>query len=553
VAEGSGMTGSAQQQAPAKSGAGGTTAGMGATAAAGNGAMSSAPPADAMQGAEGGSAAGRSAPDPDHTPVCGNGVIEADETCDPIDSCPTAEGCRGTGSTCLRGTLVGDPTKCTAACESETITACSTGDACCPSGCTFASDEDCSKSCGDGHVDASETCEPPSADQACPTSCDDGDACTKDSMTGSAAQCNVECVNAPIKTPSGGDGCCPEGANANNDRDCSPKCGNRVKEEGEFCDGDCPTSCDDDDDCTADSVAGTASTCNVECMHRPIARPANNDRCCPEGANANNDSDCSASCGNGVLEDGELCDGDCPTSCADDDPCTMDRVVGNARTCNAQCQNNPISRTGPSTCMSNDPCIKVERVLSETSCTAACRPTTITQRQNNDECCPSGATAATDNDCEPDCGNGVVEAGEECETGARSTGSGGLPSGTVYDEWSCDGATCKRRFDLTPCGSSAECGSSATCGRAGNCMPMCDSSVPLRPDPVSCGTPGTNCWNCELSNGQHGLCISGNVCLLKCSTDRDCPFGLSCKAYDECGDFMVCDPTGALLDPQQCP
>jgi hypothetical protein len=29
--------------------------------------------------------------------------------------------------------------------------------------------------------------------------------------------------------------------------------------------------------------------------------------------------------------------------------------------------------------------------------------------------------------------------------------------------------------------------------------------------------------------------------------------GLKCKAFDKCGTIMVCDVTGALVEPSVCP
>ena len=47
------------------------------------------------------------------------------------------------------------------------------------------------------------------------------------------------------------------------------------------------------------------------------------DGCCPAGCNLTVDSDCSATCGNGVVEAGETCDGvNCPTDCNDGNACT---------------------------------------------------------------------------------------------------------------------------------------------------------------------------------------------------------------------------------------
>jgi cysteine-rich repeat protein len=200
-----------------------------------------------------------------------------------------------------------------------------------------------------------------------------------------------------------GDGCCPPGANAGNDSDCSPSCGDGVVESGETCDtaiaagrpGACPTSCDDGDSCTTDTLANPG-TCTAACSHTPITAPVNGDGCCPPGANAGNDSDCSPSCGDGVVESGETCDtaiaagqpGACPTSCDDGDACTTDTLA------------NP------------------------GTCTAACSHTPITAPANGDGCCPRGANANDDNDCRPVCGNGVVEAGEQCDDGNTNNGDG---------------------------------------------------------------------------------------------------------------------------------
>ncbi len=38
-------------------------------------------------------------------------------------------------------------------------------------------------------------------------------------------------------------------------------------------------------------------------------------------------------CGNGQLDDFEVCDGDCPTECIDSDFCTDDHMLGSPATC----------------------------------------------------------------------------------------------------------------------------------------------------------------------------------------------------------------------------
>ena len=258
-------------------------------------------------------------------------------------------------------------------------------------------DSHCQFTCGNGVVDTSvgETCDKGIAagtTGACPTTCDDGMACTTDVMSGS--ECQVACINTPITLPTDGDGCCPTGANANNDNDCSATCGNGVVESGESCDtgitsgtGACPTTCNDGVACTTDTLM-SAGTCNAACMYTPITMAKNGDGCCPTGANHSTDTDCPAGCGDGVVETGETCDtaittgtGKCPTSCNDGNACTTDTLVSGG------------------------------------TCQAACTFTAITQPKNGDGCCPAGANANNDNDCKPVCGNGVVEGTEQCDDG----------------------------------------------------------------------------------------------------------------------------------------
>ena len=122
---------------------------------------------------------------------------------------------------------------------------------------------------------------------------------------------------------------------------------------------------------------------NATVVHdTPISTPQGGDRCCPPGATANTDSDCMPVCGNDVVEMGERCDGNCPTSaaaCNDTMACTSDMLMGSA--CGRECVHAPVQAS-----------------------TGA-----------RDMCCPMGASAATDSDCEAVCGNNVVEMGERCD------------------------------------------------------------------------------------------------------------------------------------------
>lgn len=151
-------------------------------------------------------------------------------------------------------------------------------------------DNDCSVSCGNNVVESPELC-----DGNCLSTCaDDGESCTKEVLTGSAAQCNVACTHTKIANAANGDRCCPTGANAKTDSDCLSVCGNGVVESGELCDGNCANSCPDDNmACTTDALTGSASQCNAECEHTPITRAVNGDNCCPPGMSSTADSDCS--------------------------------------------------------------------------------------------------------------------------------------------------------------------------------------------------------------------------------------------------------------------
>lgn len=150
-----------------------------------------------------------------------------------------------------------------------------------------------SPECGDGIMDAGESCDPA---ETCPVACDDGNACTFDALLGDPATCDVSCEVTSIDTCANDDGCCPAACGAIDDNDCSPSCGNGTLESGETCDpeGSCPTSCDDQNACTTDLLTGSAVNCNVTCSHTDVALCANNDGCCPTGCSAANDTDCVA-------------------------------------------------------------------------------------------------------------------------------------------------------------------------------------------------------------------------------------------------------------------
>ena len=250
--------------------------------------------------------------------TCGNGVVDSDvgEKCDTRiasgpGACPSA--CDD-GQACTDDVL--SSSGCLAECVHSSITAPADGDGCCPAGADATTDDDCTSMCGNGVVEAGELCDTGIAAGAgaCPMACDDLQVCTTDVLL-APGTCQAVCNFSMITLPMNGDGCCPAGANSTNDNDCVVVCGNGVHEPpSETCDtgiasgpGSCPTMCDDGVACTS-NVLGNPGTCQVTCLFPPITLPANGDGCCPGGANANNDNDCTPMCGNGIPEPGEGCD-----------------------------------------------------------------------------------------------------------------------------------------------------------------------------------------------------------------------------------------------------
>ncbi len=238
--------------------------------------------------------------------------------------------------------------------------------------------------CGNGRLDPGETCDPLST---CPTACP-AQGCQLRSLTG-AGTCQAACVAAGTQTACmNSDGCCPTGCNAINDTDCPARCGNGVVEPGEMCDGNCPATCPAVG-CQQRTLQGSAATCDARCVNAAVTTACTpNDSCCPSGCNATNDADCVVRCGNGVVEAGELCDGNCPTSCAAVG-CQLRVPMGDPAACNVQCVNGSL----------------------QTTCA------------NADSCCPSACNSLNDSDCQPVCGNGVVEraAGETCDPPSACT------------------------------------------------------------------------------------------------------------------------------------
>jgi hypothetical protein len=153
-------------------------------------------------------------------------------------------------------------------------------------------------------------------------------------------------------------------------------CGDGVVGANERCDtgiapgqpGACPKDCPDLSPCLRREPSGTG--CKVTCVILPVPSCGDGDGCCAPTCNKLNDPDCSASCGDQIVQAamGETCEPNtsqpCPTTCEDGSPCTRDMLGGATHNCNVTCDNVP-----------------------------------ITDLIGGDGCCPPGGTPQADSDC----------------------------------------------------------------------------------------------------------------------------------------------------------
>ncbi len=209
-------------------------------------------------------------------------------------------------------------------------------DGCCPASCNAASDADCTAMCGNEVIEPGESCDPLTS---CPTSCP-AVGCQLRQLDG-AGTCTAACADAGLQTTCSAisDGCCPDSCNATNDLDCAAVCGNNVVEPGETCDplGSCPTSCPQQA-CQLYTLASGGS-CQAQCVAGgQQTQCVSGDGCCPGNGlgacNQTNDSDCAPVCGNGTVEQGETCDGNCACGA---EPYTCFTSTGSAANCTLQC------------------------------------------------------------------------------------------------------------------------------------------------------------------------------------------------------------------------
>lgn len=536
------------------------------------------------------------ATDPDCSPTCGNGKLEAGETCDTLSAtplCPNESmGCDDRNP-CTRDLLVSRGT-CAAVCVHHPIRGATSGDGCCPVGVTATQDSDCPAVCGNWQKDPDEACDralPSSNANGCPSSCEAAtEGCKVRTLAG--AGCGQRCVETTITRAVAGDRCCPsEGgklAGRNLDLDCPILCDNGVLEAGEACDkripagqpGACPTVCPATGNaCLPSRLEGKADDCSARCRVEPItACSTSPDGCCPQGCVTAQDPDCSASCGNGVVDPGESCDtaiaqgtaGACPAACADTLACTLDRLVS-AGTCHARCaytlitQNvtgdgccpegghhlldgdcaatcgNKVVESPQETCDKGLPegtlgacpqscpalpagCSRLALRGASDTCSSQCTLETVTACASDDGCCPPGCTRASDSDCPAVCGNSVVEPGESCDVGITAGKTGSCPALCDDGDACTENVTLGRRIDCTR---SCRFDRITLCRGGDRCCPAgCTREVDADCAPPSCG-------NRKVEAGE--TCDPPGSCPTRCPDDGD-----PCTVESPIGDAKLC-------------
>ena len=408
----------------------------------------------------------------DEGPVCGDGKVEAPETCDDGNTKP-GDGCDGN-------------------CKRQTGWTCPTpGEKCNPP-------PDDNSVCGDGKVTGNE-------------SCDLGKDSAGTNLNDGTAGCSTTCQTVTGWT-------CP-GANQACTKD--PFCGDSIVTSilGEQC-----------DDGTNDGAHG----CDVDCKR------ITGWKCPPTGGACAVD----LFCGNGTVDPGEQCDDHnfrnydgCDSTCFIESGFACPPAGGS---CERLCGNGKLDPG--ETCDDSN-------IVSDDGCTGTCKGSN----------CPPVCTTEVDYTCSnvgqnciytpppppPQCGNGKVEGSETCDDGNISGGDGCSSVCALETGWKCTA-------ENTPC-VAAQCGDGILAGAelcddgkvdtVHGCTPSCtiapNATCPANGGacvPMVCGdgkVTGTETCDSNLNDGKHGCSATCQII-----TGWACPLaGAPCSEI--CGDSLV--------------
>ena len=409
----------------------------------------------------------------------------------------------------------------------------------------------CVSVCGNGTVEGNEVC-------------DDG---KNDGKYGScAADCKSSgpyCGDSKLQTPQEA---CDNGVNAvtygNSTKQCAPGCkfapycGDLITSNGEECDdganngkgyGFCLTACKLGDRCGDGKKNGPEQ--------------------CDDGVNngtagSSCQSDCTPKCGNAVVDVGELCDdgaannsglyGKCNADCtpgpycgdgfqSDDEVCDDGKNDGSYGTCDPGCKSASYCGDGKIT---NPPEVCDQGDLNSASayglnlCSARCMPAPYcgdrAVQTAHGEKCDDGKNNGSPGSCTADCtafvpllscGNGKVDAAEQCDHGADN--------GKATD--SCD-SHCRLRCGNGSKDTGEACDDGVNNGNYGTCKPDCT----LAP---YCGD-GVKASNEACDDGAKNVALATaygkSVCTSVCTKAPYCGDGHVQAAFEDCDGSLNC-------------
>lgn len=413
---------------------------------------------------------------------------------------------------------------------------------------------ECKAICGNGTVEGDEVC-------------DDG------KNDGSYGSCAADCKS---RGPYCGDSkttnppeACDNGVNAvtygNNTAQCAPGCkiapycGDKLVSNGEDCDdganngkgyGFCLAGCKLGDRCGDGKKNGTEQ--------------------CDDGANNGSSgsacqTDCLLKCGNGKADPGELCDdgyanntgayGKCKADCtpgafcgdgfqSDDEVCDDGKNDGSYGTCNPGCKSAKYCGDGvltspPETCDLGD--LNSPTAYGKNQCTTRCLAAPFcgdkavqgVYGEKCDDGVNSGKAGSCTVDCKAfvplsSCGNGVVDANEQCDHGATN--------GKTND--TCD-SHCRFRCGNGIKESGEACDDGVNNGSYGTCRSDCTLAA-------YCGD-GVKNGNEACDDGSKNVALASaygkNVCTSVCTKAPYCGDGYVQAAFEDCDGSGACSAT----------